>query len=87
MNEVFLIGTIEKDVKFDFIINSNNYISIAELKIKTLDKQEVNIVAYNDLADFCYRCLEIDNDVIINGKIKQNCVEMKQIKIIFSQVK
>ena len=80
MNEVFLIGKIICDIEFKFIINSKNK-AIACFEIKTADKQIVRIQAYNQLADFAYSKLNINDKVFINGYIKANVVKVKFINI------
>ena len=69
MNEVFLIGKIITNIDFKFIINSKKKKSIVNFEIESLNKQIIKIVAYNDVADLCYRKLHKDNNVFINGKL------------------
>ena len=80
MNEVFLIRKLISDIEFKFIINSKNK-AIACLEIKTADKQIVRIQAYNQLADFAYSKLNINDKVFINGYIENNVVKAKCINI------
>lgn len=80
MNEVFLIGKIISDIEFKFIINSKNK-AIACFEIKTADKQIVRIQAYNQLADFAYSKLNINDKVFINGYIEANMVKVKFLNI------
>lgn len=71
MNEVFLIGKIITEIDFKFIINSKN-ISVAIFEIELLDKQRVKVKAYNEIADFCYRKLNQNNWIFVNGKIQSD---------------
>ena len=80
MNEVFLIRQLISDIEFKFIINSKNK-AIACFEIKTADKQIVRIQAYNQLADFAYSKLNINDKVFINGYIENNVVKAKCINI------
>ena len=80
MNEVFLIRKLISDIEFKFIINSKNK-TIACFEIKTADKQIVRIQAYNQLADFAYSKLNINDKVFINGYIENNVVKAKCINI------
>ncbi len=80
MNEVFLIRKLISDIEFKFIINSKNK-AIACFEIKTADKQIVRIQAYNQLADFAYSKLNINDKVFINGYIENNVVKAKCINI------
>ena len=80
MNEVFLIRKLISDIEFKFIINSKNK-AIACFEIKTADKQIVRIQAYNQLADFAYSKLNINDKVFINGYIEANMVKVKFLNI------
>ena len=75
MNKVFLIGKIITEIEFKFIINSKN-ISIASFKIETLDKQIINIKAYNEIADYVYSEFYKNDIITIEGNLKENCVTM-----------
>ena len=75
MNKVFLIGKIITEIEFKFIINSKN-ISIASFKIETLDKQIIQIKAYNEIADYVYRKFNKNDIITIEGKLEENCVTM-----------
>ena len=83
MNEIFLIGKVITDIKFDFIINSKKHISISEFTVETLNKQEIRIVAYDDIADFCYSKFNKDDMVVINGKIRNDNIEIYNIEKYF----
>ena len=78
MNDVFLTGKIISNVEFKFIINSKN-ISIAMFNIETNYKQVIKIKAYNELADYCYVKLKINQRVFIYGEISENDVIVKEI--------
>ena len=69
MNKVFLIGKIITEIEFEFIINSKN-ISIASFKIETLDKQIIQIKAYNEIADYVYRKFNKNDIITIEGKLE-----------------
>ena len=80
MNEVFLIGRLIENVEFDFIINSKKYKSIARMKIETLDKQYINIITYDFLADFAYSKIKKLDYVFINGFLCEDYVIVKILK-------
>ena len=88
MNICFLIGKIISDVEFDFIIDNNKglkneKISVVRFKLKLLDENVVNIIGYNNIAEFCYQKLNIGNYTFIEGYINTfGVVEIKNIKII-----
>ena len=71
MNLCILMGKIITDIEFKFIINSKNK-SIAYFDMKLLNKSIVRIKAYNEMADYIYRKLKIDQYIIIEGRIKED---------------
>ena len=70
MNEVFLIGKIITEIKFDFVLNSKKK-SIAQFYLKTLDKEKIKIAGYDDIADFCYSRLNIDDNLFLYGFLRK----------------
>ena len=73
------IGRIIGNINFEFIYKSKN-IAIATFKIKLLDNNEIKVKAYNELADYCYSKLEINDIIFINGKIETiGVIYVKQI--------
>jgi hypothetical protein len=82
MNEIFIIGKVVSKIEYKFIINCKKYFSKVDFKIE-LNNQEFKIKGYNNIADFCYRKLKINDEVFINGKIKSDMVvNVEKIKII-----
>ena len=79
MNAVFLIGKLIKDVEYKFMLERNKTAK-AILYLKLLDKTEIKVVGYNEIADFCLRNLEIKDIVIIYGKIEENIVKIIDIE-------
>ena len=80
MNEVFIIGKIITEVKFNFILKSK-HISVSRFKIMTeYDKQEINITAYDEMADYVYVNIKQGNFVMINGYLKNDGVVLKDIE-------
>ena len=82
MNEVFIIGKVITEVKFDFILNSK-HISIARFGVITVrDKQEIEIIAYDEMADYVYANLKHEDVVIINGYLEYDKVILEDIQIL-----
>lgn len=81
MNEVFLIGKIITEIKFDFVLNSKKK-SIAQFYLKTLDKEEIKIAGYDDIADFCYSKLNKDDKLFLYGFLNKDKVEIKRVKLL-----
>ena len=69
MNLVFIQGKIISEIDFKFIINSNNK-SIAIFKIELFNKSIVTAKAYNNLDEYYYSKLKVDNLVLIQGFLK-----------------
>ena len=83
MNEIFIIGKIVSKIEYKFIINSKKYFAKAEFEIE-LNKQKFKIKGYNNIADFCYRKLNKNNKIFINGKIETGMIiNIKRIKVIY----
>ena len=82
MNEVFIIGKVITEVKFDFILNSK-HISIARFRVITVrDKQEIEIMAYDEMADYVYANLKHEDVVMINGYLEYDKVILEDIQIL-----
>ena len=88
MNICFIIGKIISDVEFDFIIDNNkgfknDKISVVRFKLKLLDENVLNIIGYNNVADFCCQKLKIGENVLIQGFINNSGkIEIKNIILI-----
>ena len=82
MNKVFIIGKVITEVKFDFILNSK-HISIARFGVITVcDKQEIEIMAYDEMADYVYANLKHEDVVMINGYFEYDKVILEDIPIL-----
>ena len=68
MNLVFIYGKIVEDIKFDFIINGKHN-SIARFKIQLNNKHIVQVIGYDEIADFCYQNLGTGMQAWIEGKL------------------
>ena len=79
MNVVFLIGELIKEIEYKFMLEKNKTAK-AILNLKLLDKTEIKVAGYNEIADFCLRNLEIKDIVIIYGQIKENIVQIIDIE-------
>ena len=78
MNEVFLMGKIITEIKFDFLLNSKKK-SIARFYIETLGKQKIKIIGYDDIADFCYSKLNKGNSIFMYGILNEDGVVARTI--------
>ncbi len=69
MNICFFIGKIISDIKFDFIINNKNNISISLFILELNDNNKIKIEGYNNIADFCYKELKKEDRIVLEGYI------------------
>lgn len=80
MNEVFLIGKIAEKIEYKFMLEKNKTAK-AIIKLELLDKTKLELIAYNEIADFCIRKLK-ENDVItVEGEIEKNAVRVKGVSV------
>ena len=68
MNEVFIIGKVIGEVKYKFILEKHNNAK-AVISVELLDKTKLEVIAYNEIADYVLRNLDENKLVFINGKI------------------
>ena len=54
----------------------------ARIILELLDKTKIEAIAYNEIADFCFKEYEKDDTIILNGKINDNIIEIKEINSI-----
>ena len=79
MNVVFLIGELIKEIEYKFMLEKNKTAK-ASLNLKLLDKTEIKVEGYNEIADFCLRNLKIKDIALIYGKIEENIVKIIDIE-------
>lgn len=88
MNLCILLGKIVSEIEFKFIIKKRNK-SIAYFDMELSNKSIVRIKAYNEMADYIYRELEIGQIVLIEGKIIEDgsveCEYFKKRMELFSK--
>ena len=69
MNICIVYGKIVSEIEFKFIINVKKHYSIAIFQIELNNKSIVTVKGYNEIADWCYRNLILENYCIIEGYI------------------
>ena len=70
MNLCILIGKIVSEIEFKFIINSKHK-SIACFDLELSNKSIVNVKAYDEIADYCYKELSEKDKILIYGKLNE----------------
>ena len=71
MNICFVMGNIISDINFEFILNGKND-SIVFFKISLLNNSIINIIAFNEKADYCYRNLKKGDNIFVEGELNSN---------------
>lgn len=79
MNEVFIIGKIISRVEFNFIYKGI-HISKAKSEIVLNNKSKIQIIGYNNIADYMYQHIKEHNIIFINGEISKNKIILKRIQ-------
>ena len=82
MNLCFVIGKIVSNIDFQFILQSKN-ISIALFKIQLYNNSIVAVKAYNEIAYYCYKKLEKNSIICIQGELNSKLeIIINNIEII-----
>ena len=79
MNICFILGKVISEVEFKFIYNSKD-VSISIFKIMLKNKSTIECMAYNDVADYIYRNVEVDDMLLIEGKIHNDSIEILKME-------
>ena len=57
---------------------------MSQSKDKEWLEKQLKVKGYNNIADFCYRKLNKNNKIFINGKIETGMIiNIKRIKVIY----
>ena len=68
MNLCFLMGKINSEIDFNFILNSKN-ISAVSFELEINKRNKMQIKAYNEIADGCYQNLNKNDMVLVQGQL------------------
>ncbi len=79
MNEVFIMGKVVSKVEFDFIYKGT-HISKAKCEIKLNNKSKIQIIGYDEIADFMYRSIKENQVVFLYGNIAKNTIIVKEVQ-------
>ena len=85
MNLVLIQGKIIEKIEFKFISKKNKTkntpISIAQSKVELDNKSIIDVIGYNEKADWMYRNLTINEVIYIEGKLINDKEEYNNFKI------
>ena len=88
INLCFIKGKVisKKDLKFVYDKNkkslSRNHICIIKLELEIENKQVIYLKAYNEIAEFVYKNVNEGDNILVEGAIKDNIVEIEDIEKI-----
>ncbi len=81
MNICFCTGKVVSDVKFSFTLRKNPY-SVATFKIKLSNDSIINIYTINEKADWCYRKIKENDNVVVYGELNDKIT----VKVIANDI-
>jgi hypothetical protein len=78
MNEVFLIGKVIEDIEYKFMLKKRKNAK-AKIELKLIDETKVEVVAYNEQADYTLQNIKIRNNVFVYGKLQNSEIVINKI--------
>ena len=85
VNLCFLSGKVINEIDLKFVYDSSKkalgkkHISIVKIKLELLDGQVIELHAYNEIADYVFRNIKKCDYITIQGKLRNNYVEVKKL--------
>ena len=78
MNICFIKGKIitEPEYKFTFIRNAD---AVIMFEIELENKSKIKVIGYNEIADKCYKELEKEDIIWIEGRIEEKQIVIKEL--------
>lgn len=80
MNKCFFIGKIISDIDFRFVLNNRKIQSVVKFKIKLDNNSILNVIGYNEIADYCYQEYSKNLVICLEGRLESN-LNIEIIKI------
>ena len=86
MNICFLSGKVANEIDLKFVYNTakknlpKKHISIVKIELDLLNKQIIELHAYDEVADYVFRNINENDFIIIKGKIRNNFIEVEEIE-------
>ena len=81
----FLSGKVINKIDLKFVYNrekrslDKKHISITKIELELQDGQVIQLHAYNEMADYVFRNVKKSDYIFVQGEVKNNYVEIKQI--------
>ena len=69
MNKVFILVKVI-EIKYNLMPKSKKN-AVCNIKGKLVNDSAINLIAYNNIADKCYRKLKKDTVLLVEGRINQ----------------
>ena len=71
MNKCFLLGKVIWKIDFKFAV-WGRHSSVVRFYMQLENKSIVKLITYDNLADYCYRNIKTNNELIVYGKLENN---------------
>lgn len=71
MNKCFLLGKVIGKIDFKFAVGERHS-SVVRFYMQLENKSIVKLITYDNLADYCYRNIKTNNELIVYGKLENN---------------
>ena len=78
MNEVFLMGKVIEDIEYKFMLKKRKNAK-AKIELKLIDETKVEVVAYNEQADYTLQNIKIRNNVFVYWKLQNSEIVINKI--------
>ena len=78
MNICFIKGKIitEPEYRFTFRTKAN---ALVKFEIELENKSKIKVIGYNEIADKCYKELENEDTIWIEGRIEEKQIVIKEL--------
>lgn len=88
MNLCILGGKVINEIDLKFIYNlqkkslDKKHTAIIIIYLQLQDKQVIKLCAYDEIADYTYQNISEGDYIVVEGKIRNNFVEINKIYLI-----
>ena len=86
MNLCILSGKVVNEIELKFIYNpikksiGKKHISVVQVVLELQNNQKVLLKAYNEMADWFYQHIKEGDNIVVEGKVRSNYIEVDYYK-------
>lgn len=81
MNLYFCAGRIISEINFKFILQGKKF-SAAKFKMELFDKTIIDVIAYDNTADYSYRKLKKDDYIFCEATLATDKIVLEYIELL-----